>query len=807
VNSLWTDLRHASRALLRAPYVTIVSVLSIGLGIGAATAVFSWMDGLVLHPFPATADQGRLVGVEVGEPSGGMGAWSYQTFKELRDGTRSFSGVAAFRIVRVSVRHPGEEASTPLLATTISGRYLDVLGIKPLIGRTITDADIEAIAPIAVLGYQYWIDRYSGDSAVLGKTLFLNGEPVTIVGVAPPLFSGVYTGVVPHMYVPLTLQPALTGVDALKDRKMRTWLVFARLAPGVTLAAARNEADALAKRIGSSYGDRPAPGAVVMYLRIQFLGATLSPLFTAMLGVTVLLVVLASANVASLLLVRAGARQHEIAVRLALGASRRRIVQGVVMESALLASAGSVLGIGAAYLARGALYFFVPRGTFPISLPIPISGRVLSAALLAAVAVTVACGLAPALAGLRVPPQGALRAGSRGLAASGSQARSAIVAGQLALCVLFLVLTGMFVRGLQSASAVDIGFADPGQVLLVDTDLRAARVTDISGVVALTQLLTRLRALPDVQAATVATMVPLGFGGRRIVEMKVDGYAPVLNENMSVERAHIGSDYAATMKIRVVQGRDLRDDDRADSRPVALVNETFVRRFLPGMDPLGHRVDAGRGWATIVGVLHDGKYGSLDEVPHPVVYVPITQWFLPAMTIHIRTGGDPHRLAEPVRRALLSVHPDLPALQARTLAEHISAATFTQRTGASVLGAFALVALLLSVVGLYGALAFTVVLRARELAIRLALGAGGSTVVWVVARHALAIAGAGLLLGGALSLIGGRLLRSQVASVGAGDPWTYVGAAALLMVAAALSAWIPARRATRLDPAVVLRGE
>lgn len=807
MGTLWLDLHHGARALFRAPYLTVVSILSIGLGIGAATAVYSWLDGLVLHPFPAAADQGRLAGIEVGAPNGGMGAWSYPTYKELREGTTSFAGVAAFRILRVSTRQPGDETALPLLATTASGNYFDVLGIRPVIGRAINENDVETIAPVAVLGFQYWLDRFSGDRAVLGRTMYLNGEPVTIVGVAPPLFSGVYTGVVPHMYVPLTLQPRLAGVNQLDDRKLRTWLLFGRLRPGVTIEAAQADADAAAKRIGVRYGDSPAPGAEVMPLRTQFLGKTLLPLFTAMLAVTILLAVVASANVASLMLVRTSARRHEIALRLALGASRLRVTRVVIAECALLAAGGSAIGVAAAYFGRGALYALIPRGTFPITLPIPMSWRVLSAAAAAAAAVTILCGIAPALAGTRVAPEGALRAGSRTLAAGGSFARSAIVAGQLACCVLFLVIGGMFVRGLQSASAIDVGFTDPAHVLLVDTDLRPMRVTDTTGVVALTDILTRLRALPGVTSASAATMVPLGFGGRRIADLKVDGYAPALNEDMTVERAHVGPDYAATMRITVVAGRDIRAEDRADARPVALVNETFVKRFIPGGDAIGRTLDVGRGSATIVGVLHDGKYGSLDEKPHPVVYVPLAQWFLPSMTLHVRTNGDPIALAEPVRRALLAVNADLPALQPRTLAEHIAASTFVPRTGALVVGAFALVALALSVVGLYGALAFGVALRAREFAIRLALGARRSNVVWVVARHALTVASAGLGAGAALAFAGGRLLRAQVASVRAPDPMLAAGAVLVLGGVVVLAAWIPARRAVALDPAVALRGE
>src|SRR5678815_1202934 len=373
MDTFWLDLRYAARALRRAPYVVVAAALSIGLGIGAATAVFSWMDAAVLHPFPAAADQDRLVGIEVGPPNGGMGAWSYRTFKELRDATHSFTGMAAWRMVRVATREPGEVGSAPLLATTVSGDYFNVLGVRAIIGRAITNDDVDAATPVAMVAAQYWMERWHGDPSVIGKTLLLNGQPVTIVGIAPPRFSGVYTGVVPHLYVPLTLQPRLSGVNTLDDRKLRSWLIFARLAPGVSIAVARDDADAAAKRITASYGDRPAPGAVMTPLRLEFLGAILSPLFAAMLAVSGLLIVLAAANVASLLLVRGDARRREVALRRAIGASAWRVVRLTLLESGLLALAGSAIGVTTAYLARGLLYSFIPRGTFPVSLDIPLS--------------------------------------------------------------------------------------------------------------------------------------------------------------------------------------------------------------------------------------------------------------------------------------------------------------------------------------------------------------------------------------------------------------------------------------------------
>ena len=800
-----TDIRRAARSLLRSPYVTIVAVLSIGLGVGAATAVYSWMDGLVLHPFPAVREQDAIVGIEVGEPNGGMGAWSYRTFNELAQGLRSYSGMAAWNIIRVSVRLPSEEVSTSLLATDVSPTYFDVLGVRPVLGRAITAADVETRAPVALLGDRYWRERFQGDPGVIGRTLLLNGVAVQVVGVLPPGFSGVYTGVVPQFDVPITLQPTLTGVDLLTDRKIRRWLVFARLGPGVTREAALRETDGLAKRISAGYGDRPAPGATVMFLRVQFLGATLSPFFSALLAVTGLLLALAAANVASLLVVRADARRHETAVRVALGASRARVFQGVLAESALLAIAGSALGVAIAYLGRGALYSFVPRGPFPLSLTVPVDLRVLAAALGAATLVTLACGLAPARASMRVAPQGALAAGARSLARAGTRLRTAIVTGQLALCVVFLVLAGMFVRGLQRATAIDRGFSDPEHVLLVSTNLSAGRFSDSTGEAALTQLLTRLRALPGVRAASVATMVPLGFGGVDVFEMKAEGYAPAQGEDMTVNRSFIGTDYAATMRIRVVEGRDLLAADRAGAPLVAIVNETLARRFFPGGTAIGRRFDAGRGWATIVGVYRDGKYETLDERPVPMAYLPVAQWYQPSLTLHVRTAEEPTLLTEPIRRTLQSVHADLPALQPRTLSEHVSAATFVPRIGSALLGAMAAAALALCVVGLYGALAVAVTMRQKEIAVRMALGATRGAVMWVVARSAMAITAAGLAIGAMLALAAGALVRTELTSVAPSEPLVYLAAFAVLAAAAAIATWVPARRAVRLAPAQLLR--
>ena len=368
-------------------------------------------------------------------------------------------------------------------------------------------------------------------------------------------------------------------------------------------------------------------------------------------------------------------------------------------------------------------------------------------------------------------------------------------------------MAGLFVRTLQRSASVDVGFSNPQSVLLVGTDLAAARLDDTAAATALRQVVARTRTLPGVVSATAATVVPLGFGGTRTTDLRVDGFTPEIDESMSAIRVLAASNYAATMGIRVLSGRDLAESDRTGATPVALVNETLARRFWPNATALGRRVDAGRGWATVVGVVADGKYGTLMEVPQLAVYLPLGQWPQRAVTLHVRTAGDPLALVPMVRDVLTGVHADLPALQPRTLATHIGGATFVARLGVRVLGAFSGAALALAALGLYGALGVAVILRSRELAIRVALGASRGAIFWSIGRQVGAIAVAGVTLGTVLAVLAARALRTQLPEMGSIDAATYLAAVSALLGAVVLAACLPARRVLRVDPISVLRSE
>ena len=808
MTTLLLDLKHTARALRRSPLMFASAALSIAIGVGANTAVFSWMDSLVLRPFPGVREPERVVGIETKFPTGGEGPSSFPSFREWREGSRSFTGMAAWTFVRVSARQHGAQTSQSRVSLLVSGEYFHVLGGGAHLGRTLQWHDEELRAPVAVLGYSAWLRDYAGDASVIGRTIYMNGAPFSIVGVAEPHFVGTYLGVVPDVFVPITLQPSLTGVNALEDRGARGYQIVARLAPGVTVQAAARETDELARRLSAEHGDRPALGAYVVESRMQFLGGLVQPLFSATLVVTALLLSIACANVAGLLLVRAAARWGELSLRVALGASARQIGRLVVLESLLLAICGGALGVAIAYFARGVIASFIPTTTFPIVLPIDINGRVLLFALATAGIVTAICAVAPAWRASRLTPANALRGGSGGPAGRTSRVRFGIVAGQIALSFTCLVSAGLFLRGLRSASKVDVGFADPARVLLVNTDLSAARLTDSLAVSAMRDILRRVRAMPGVQRASLATFVPLGFGGRRVNPVRVDGYTPAPQEDMSVLRIIAAGEYASTMRIDVVDGRDFNDTDRASSQPVALVNQTFAERFWPGASAIGRRIDNGRGWATVVGVLRDGKYGTLAEKSQPVVYLPIEQWPAPSFVLHLRSAADPLLFVAQTTKALQAVHVDLPALQPRSLAEHISAQTVIPEVGGSVLSVFGVIALGLAGLGLYAAISYAAALRSRELGVRLALGAERRQVVGVVVRPAVLMVVVGFSLGAALSTGLGRLLMARMPMLSGASPWDpiiYGGSLCLMLVVAVASAWLPARRALRIDPVSVLR--
>jgi predicted permease len=808
---LWKDLRGGLRMMRKHPGLTLTVVLSIGLAVGVNTTVFTWMEALVLNPTPLVRDADRLVAVNTARADGtGIEAdpFSYQTYLDWRDSARSFDGLIAHNIIRLNLRQGEEVQGRPVWGEIVSGNYFDVAGVPAALGRTFTPEEERSAARVTVLSDGLWRSRFGGDKSVVGRRVFLNGADVTVVGVAPRGFHGILASYDMGLWVPVTLQPVLqNGNNRLVDRSARFLQGTARLKPGVTLAQADMELRALASNISQAHGDVPVTAAAVRLMRQRFSGVGFYPLFSGMLCVAALVLLIACANVANLLLARASSRQKEIAVRAALGASRWRIVRQLLTESLLLSLLGGGAGLLLALWAKDFFIVFIPPTPQPYLPGVTMDWRVVVYAFLVTLCAVVLFGLTPALRASRPDPGEALKSEGRGASASHSRLRGALVVVQVAFSVVALACAGLFLHSLRSAQKIEPGFADPSRLLLVATDLNAAGLKPEEGQATADRLIERVRQLPGVAAAGYSTMVPLGFGGHAYANTKVEGYVPAPGEEMSNERVIVGDGYFETMGIPVLRGRAVAAEDRAGTLRVAVVNETFARRYFPGQDPLGRRVDQGQGWATVVGVAQDGKYQTLDEKPAPLVYYALRQWYAPSFTLHVRTTERPRALAEAVRGAFAATDPNLPFLDPRTMAEHMGAATFRQFFSATMLSGFGALALLLVAVGLYGVISYSVAQRTRELAIRIALGASARDVLRLVVRQGLAMTAVGLLVGTGLALAAGRLLQSWLLGASATDPLTFVVIPLLLTLVALAACLAPARRATKVDPTVALRYE
>ena len=803
MTTFFQDLRYALRGLAKAPGLAAVVVLSLALAIGANTAVFAWMESFVLRPFPVARNADRMVWINTRAPNGDEWSVSYPTLKDWERGSHTTDGLLAFNFVQVNLRVDG--VSDRAWASPSTGNYFDLLGVRALRGRTFQPDDEGAAAPVAVLNYGFWQRRFKGDPAIIGKQVLLNGNGFTVVGVLEPRFGGTTVGLNFDLWVPITTISLLAPYNPLKERSWQTFEAMALLKPGVTFEQARADLQAVAKRVADE--NNRQEGILVQPLKERGAAKALLPVFTALLGVTLLVLVIACANIANLLLARAGSRSKEIAVRLALGAPRGRIVQQLLTESALLALLGCTLGLLFAWWARNGLAAFLPPAPFPILVDVRLNGRVLLFALALSLVTTLLFGLVPALRASRPDLVPVLKDEVSGVGVSRSLLRSGLVVTQVALALVSLVCAGLFIRSLQRAQMVELGFREPDRLLLATTDLVLAGYNRSTGPAVTLRLLDRVRQLPGVRSATLSTWAPLGWGGNSSAGMDVEGYAPTREESMAIQFAFVSDGYFETMGTTLVKGRAIGPDDRVGAQPVAVVNETFARRFFKDQDPIGKRIMQSGDTAVIVGVVKDGKYQLLTESPHAFVWRALAQNYSAGLELILRTSNEPRALAQLLRGEFASIDASLPFLDPRTMSEQMVPATISQRIGARMLGLFGALALLLSAVGIYGVMAYTVSLRTREIGIRVALGAARPNVLGLIIGQSARLAGIGLLIGAALAVGAGRLLQGMLFGVPATDPLTFLVIGTLLLAVALLASAIPAFRAARIDPIRALRGE
>jgi len=813
IEMITQDIRYGWRLMVRKPAFALVAVLTLGLGIGANVTMFSWTRIILQRQIRGVRDGGQLVALNGTTRSRNDLSVSYPDFLDLRERRPdSVEDLIAFTLAPMSLRTNGGEPQRTF-GQLVSGNFFSALGVTPALGRAFLPEEDTAPNghPVVVLSDSFWQRRFAGDPSIVGRTVVLNGVAYTVIGVAPPEFRGTEPYLNLDLWVPMAMQPSVTSGGNRLGVRGNSWLeVMVKLKPGATIARAQADFDVVARNLADTYPDDKGRG-----LKLSELWRAPSSGGPAIIGVMVIqqsvacvVLLIACANVANLLLARAASRQRETAVRLTLGASRSRLVQQLLTESTLLALAGGLCGIVMSYWTKDLVRLFVPPAPLPIEMNPRLDLPVVVFALIMTGASVVVFGLVPALQGSMSSVGAALKESAGQLTASPRRARirQTLVVAQVALSLMLLVSAGLFLRTLQNAQALDPGFSTRTG-LLASIDLLPAGYDAPRGRAFFRDLLARVRELPGVEAASVATKVPLGFGGNSDMGARIDGYTPAPNEEISIYYNRVGSEYLRTMGITIVAGRDFTDLDTADRPDVVIVNETVVRRYFSGRDAIGGRIRLGNRTLEVVGVARDGKYSSITEAPRSFMYMPVQQWYRADTVLHVKASVDPSTLVPRLHEVLRTLDSNVPLFDVRTIAEQLSIAVFTQRMVASLLGAFGALALLLATVGLYGVIAAVAAQRTPEIGMRMALGATRRDIVAMIVGQGLSLTLTGVAIGLIAALGATRLFKSLLVGVSATDAPSFAVTTILLVTVALAAAYLPARRAARIDPLQALRNE
>jgi putative ABC transport system permease protein len=817
METLIKDVRYSFRRMLRSPGFTLIALLSLAVGIGTNTAVFSLVEGFLFPAFPYPAPE-ELVDVYVNHEVFAYSPLSYPDYLDLREATKEvFSevGLGGFGFGQVD----RTDQVTTLMGEMVSGTWFPTLGLDAALGRTLLPED--DVSPgahyVMMLSHGYWEREYAGDPGVIGQTLVLNGHGYTIVGVAPEDYPGIVLGVPVDFIVPIAMaNQVLQGTsDQLANRSNYSNFVKARLRPGVSLEQARVVLSSLAADLQATYPEdwsenqsfSPVPTRdVVMNPVLDRILVPASVLALVLVGVVLLI---ACANLASFLLARGTDRKKEIAMRLALGARRGALVRQLLTETTVLGIGGGILGMGVSMWLLHALTTMDLPLPGDVRLELGMTGRGYLFGLGVTLVTGLLFGLAPALQSTKPDVAPTLKDESTGGGKPHSfTLRNVLVTGQVAASLFLLVSAGLFLRSFKARQSVDPGFGREPTALLSFV-VSSERYDPEEGRVFVREYLERLNQLPEVVTAGTAANFHLTTTSTNTMDVNVDGVEPPPgSRSWGIDETVVDPGFFEAAGIPLVRGRNFAETDLADGVRVAIVNEVFAERFWPGEDPIGKAVRREDGSElTVVGIARSTKVRTLGEPPRPFIYTPYSQRYTAYLTAVIQTRAQPEAALRSAFRTLREMDPEMVVMESKTLEEHLGVQLMPARLGALLASVFSIVALALASIGLYGIVSYAVSRRSREMGIRMSLGAAPGTVVRLVVREAMLLVGVGTGLGLALALVGAQLLRSLLYGVGALDPVTFFGVPVLLLAVTLAAAWVPARRASRVDPVLALKAE
>jgi predicted permease len=805
---LWQDLRFGARQLVRSPGFTFVALISLALGIGANAVIFSLVSTCLLRPLPITHPE-QVLAIYQGkrnDPSYSQ-SMSYPNYKDLRDRNQVLSAMAVYRFAPMSLSHSG--ANERVWGYLVSENYFDLLGVRPFLGRAFLPEEGRDpnAHPVAVLSYGCWQRRFASDPAIVGSPVMINGHNFTAVGVAPANFTGTESVFTPEFWIPSMMQEWIESSNGMESRGNGQWLVVGRLKPGIAAAQAQAQLNTVAQQLEKEYPGNDQgmalrltpPGLVDPNLRTAVIA------FTGALMLTVVLVLMiACSNLASLLLARAAQRRKEIAVRMAIGATRVRLTRQLLTESLMLSIIGAAFGLLLGSVLMRLAQASLPSTDFALTLDLRMDWRVVSFVTSLALLTGIGFGLVPALYASRPDVVATLKEDALG-GGRKARLRSALVVMQVALSFVLLVTAGLTVRSLKHAEGLGPGF-DPNHAVTLSVDLGLQGYDEHEGRIFYQQLAQRVRALPGAQAAGLIRSLPLGLEASTTGVYPDGRPEPQAQDMPSAFYENISPGYFAAMGIPLLAGRDFADSDTAKSAGVAIVNETLAQQFWPGQSPIGKRLHSGNtSVLEVVGVAKNGKYQSLGEIPGLTIYYPLQQVYASNAALVVRTDVDTNAAIASVRAEVRKLNPTLPAYDAKTLREHMRLALFPLHAGALAVGSFALLAMILAAIGIYGVMAYSVVQRTQEIGIRMALGARAIDIWKMVLRQGIILTAIGMLCGLLFALGLSKIVASLLYGVSATDPLTFLLISLLLAAVAVFASFLPARRATKVDPLMAIK--